>query len=243
MSPPVRSKKMAVRASRAYPRPLDISSGKWSASTSWQIEFSGWTAASCWPDWAPRPWARRCRHRRPQGRPSLTLQAKAGILALRPGQAGYPDMVARTARRQTPLCASSAATSSKSRFANDLPAPRSLNWRGIDGVAAAEPLVGAAARWRRAPRKTSRFHCVMPAPSCATSLCSATARRGRPGAAADRRRKRAGRRRPRRGFPDRGLAASRRTEPRSRPASIPTDTTPFYTVNGQHDAGYHGACP
>jgi hypothetical protein len=47
MSLPVRSKKMAVSKPPArYLLSLDISSGKWSASTSWQIEFYGWTAAS-----------------------------------------------------------------------------------------------------------------------------------------------------------------------------------------------------
>jgi FtsP/CotA-like multicopper oxidase with cupredoxin domain len=71
--------------------------------------------------------------------PSLVLQAKADVVALRPGT---PD---------TPIWSLSGSTSGAGlRFkrgdtvevmlANQLPAPAVLNWRGLDGVPAAEPL-------------------------------------------------------------------------------------------------------
>ena len=71
-----------------------------------------------------------------QARPSLALQAKAGLIALRPGK---PD---------TPIWSLQAATSDPAiRFKrgeeleitirNELPVPAVLDWRGIDGVAKA----------------------------------------------------------------------------------------------------------
>ena len=74
-----------------------------------------------------------------QGRPSLALQARAGNLALR---AGGPD---------TPIWALEGPELSFKRgdtaeiaFGNDLPLPSLLNWRGIDGVPAIEPLTARA---------------------------------------------------------------------------------------------------
>jgi len=78
-----------------------------------------------------------------QTRPSLALQAKAGSIALRPGK---PD---------TPIWSLQAATSSPAiRFKrgeelgitirNELPVPAVLDWRGIDGVPKAEPLTARA---------------------------------------------------------------------------------------------------
>jgi FtsP/CotA-like multicopper oxidase with cupredoxin domain len=78
-----------------------------------------------------------------QARPSLALQAKAGLIALRAGQ---PD---------TPIWSLQAATSDPAiRFTrgeeleitirNELPVPAVLDWRGIDGVAKAEPLTARA---------------------------------------------------------------------------------------------------
>ncbi len=75
------------------------------------------------------------------GRPSLMLQAKADVVALLPGA---PD---------TPIWSLGGSTSDAAlRFkrgdaievalANQLPVPAALNWRGIDGVPAVEPLVG-----------------------------------------------------------------------------------------------------
>jgi FtsP/CotA-like multicopper oxidase with cupredoxin domain len=73
------------------------------------------------------------------GRPPLVLQAKADVVALRPGA---PD---------TPIWSLGGSTSDPGlRFrrgdtvevawANQLPVPTVLNWRGLNGVPAAEPL-------------------------------------------------------------------------------------------------------
>jgi FtsP/CotA-like multicopper oxidase with cupredoxin domain len=74
-----------------------------------------------------------------QARPVVALQAKADLLGLRPGEAetpiwllGGPDL--RFKRGDSPEIA----------FGNDLPVPMVLNWRGIDGVVAAEPLLAGA---------------------------------------------------------------------------------------------------
>jgi FtsP/CotA-like multicopper oxidase with cupredoxin domain len=76
------------------------------------------------------------------GRPSLMLQAKAEVVALRQG---IPD---------TPIWSLGGSTSAGLRFkrgdtvevtlANQLPVPALLNWRGLDGVPAAEPLAATA---------------------------------------------------------------------------------------------------
>jgi FtsP/CotA-like multicopper oxidase with cupredoxin domain len=72
-----------------------------------------------------------------QGRPSLTLQARAGAIALRPGQP------------ETPIWSLGAPTSDlglkrggtlEITLLNDLPMPTILNWHGIDGIPTAEPL-------------------------------------------------------------------------------------------------------
>jgi FtsP/CotA-like multicopper oxidase with cupredoxin domain len=75
-----------------------------------------------------------------EGRAPLMLQAKADVIALRPGA---PD---------TPIWSLGGSTSdSNLRFkrgdalevalANQLPVPAALNWRGLDGIPAAEPLI------------------------------------------------------------------------------------------------------
>src|ERR1700736_3800137 len=78
-----------------------------------------------------------------QGRPSLTLQAKAGVIALRPGgpdtpiwslQGPTPDPGFRF-KRGDPL---------EINLGNELPVSAVLNWHGIDGIPAAEPLVARA---------------------------------------------------------------------------------------------------
>jgi len=72
-----------------------------------------------------------------QGRPSLILRANAGVAAIRQGGP------------ETPIWSLGAPTSDLSlkrggtleiTLLNDLPVPTVLNWRGIDGVPAAEPL-------------------------------------------------------------------------------------------------------
>jgi FtsP/CotA-like multicopper oxidase with cupredoxin domain len=74
---------------------------------------------------------------RAQARPALALQAKADSVALRPNAPATaiwslqgPEL--RFKRGETLDIA----------FGNELPVPAVLNWRGIDGVPAAEPLTG-----------------------------------------------------------------------------------------------------
>jgi FtsP/CotA-like multicopper oxidase with cupredoxin domain len=99
------------------------------------------------------------------GRLSLALQAKAGVIGLRPGapetpiwllQGATPDPVLRF-RRGDAL---------EVLFANDLPIPAVLNWRGIDGVSAAEPL---AARPPLSPG--TKETAVLPLRHAGTFLC------------------------------------------------------------------------
>jgi FtsP/CotA-like multicopper oxidase with cupredoxin domain len=136
----VRSKKMAIREpSGKYPRLLDITTGKWSALGMADRIFrpnrrelvAGLGLALLAP---PVPGIAAAGER-----PSLVLQGKAGTLGLRPGapetpiwslQGATPDPILRF-RRGDALEVS---------FANGLPVPVALNWHGIDGVAAAEPL-------------------------------------------------------------------------------------------------------
>jgi FtsP/CotA-like multicopper oxidase with cupredoxin domain len=78
-----------------------------------------------------------------QARPNLSLQAKAGTAALRPGEPGTaiwslltptPEPGRRFKRGDTLEIA----------LGNELPVSAILNWRGIGGVPAAEPLVARA---------------------------------------------------------------------------------------------------
>jgi FtsP/CotA-like multicopper oxidase with cupredoxin domain len=71
---------------------------------------------------------------RAQGRPSLALQAKATAMALRDGP---PTPVWSL---QGPELRFQQGNTVEVAFANELPAPAVLNWRGIDGAPAAEPL-------------------------------------------------------------------------------------------------------
>ena len=79
-----------------------------------------------------------------QDRRSLTLQAKADVIALRPGQ---PDTPIWSLQDTAPAraCASSAATQLEVSARKRLPVPACLNWHGIDGVPAAEAAGSAAA--------------------------------------------------------------------------------------------------
>jgi FtsP/CotA-like multicopper oxidase with cupredoxin domain len=100
-----------------------------------------------------------------QSRTSLTLQAKPGIAALRPGQ---PDTPIWSLLTQTPDTGTRFKRGDELQvtLANDLPAPAALNWRGIDGVPAAEPLV---ARPPLAPGAKDSF--VLPLRHAGTFLC------------------------------------------------------------------------
>ncbi|MEA2793797.1 MAG: hypothetical protein QOI87_1177 [Bradyrhizobium sp.] len=100
-----------------------------------------------------------------QGRPSLTLQAKAGVIALRPGgpdtpiwslQGPAPDPSFRFKR----------GDELQITLQNQLPVPTVLNWRGIDGVPAAEAL---AARVPLAPGAKETV--VVPLRYASTLLC------------------------------------------------------------------------
>lgn len=96
-----------------------------------------------------------------QGRPAVMLQAKAGILALRAGEPDTPiwslagsDL--RFRRGDRPEIA----------FGNDLSNPMILNWRGIDGASAAEPLLA-----RASPAPGARDTFPVPLPHAGTFLC------------------------------------------------------------------------
>jgi FtsP/CotA-like multicopper oxidase with cupredoxin domain len=72
-------------------------------------------------------------------RPSRALRAKAGLLALRAGEGNAPlwslvgaNLLFKQGER------------ADITFANELPVPMVLNWRGLDGAFAAEPLVSRA---------------------------------------------------------------------------------------------------
>jgi FtsP/CotA-like multicopper oxidase with cupredoxin domain len=100
-----------------------------------------------------------------QGRPSLTLQAKAGVIALSPGgpdtpiwslQGPAPDPNFRFKR----------GDELEITLQNQLPVSTVLNWRGIDGVPAAEAL---AARVPLAPGAKETV--VVPLRYAGTLLC------------------------------------------------------------------------
>jgi FtsP/CotA-like multicopper oxidase with cupredoxin domain len=162
-----------------------------------------------------------------QGRPAVMLQAKAGVLALRPGEPdapiwwlGGPDL--RFRRGDSPEIA----------FGNDLPNPAVLNWRGIDGALAAEPLL---ARASPAPGTPDTF--PVPLRHAGTFLCDLALLGD--GAA-----------RPTRGLPlivteSEAVAVDRdevflvedwRLRPDGTaiaPGIDPKDTVPLYTINGR----------
>jgi len=165
-----------------------------------------------------------------QSLPSLKLRAKAGSIALRRGQAETPIWSLQSSppgpglrfRRGDEL---------KIAFQNDLPIPALLNWRGLDGVPAAEPL---AARSPLAPGANENL--AIPLRHAGTLLCDLTV----PGDGAAR---------PARGLPlivaeSEPVAVDRDElflieDWRLRPDGTaiaggvdPGDTTPLYTVNG-----------
>jgi len=91
---------------------------------------------------------------RAQGRPSLALQAKADALALRDGP---PTPVWSL---QGPELRFQRGDTVKVAFANELPAPAVLNWRGIDGAPAAEPLAAGGKQSLQLPlRHAGTFLC------------------------------------------------------------------------------------
>jgi FtsP/CotA-like multicopper oxidase with cupredoxin domain len=78
-----------------------------------------------------------------QGHPSLVLQAKASVIALRPGEPNTPiwSLLGPTPERDTSF---KRGDELEITLGNELPVPAVLNWHGIDGVPAAEPLVARA---------------------------------------------------------------------------------------------------
>ncbi len=74
---------------------------------------------------------------RTQTRSALALQARAGSLVLRPNAPATPVW-----SLQGPELRFKSGETLDIAFGNELPAPTALNWRGIDGVPAAEPLTG-----------------------------------------------------------------------------------------------------
>ena len=75
-----------------------------------------------------------------EGRPSLMLQAKADAVALRPGASDTP-IWSLGGSTSDPGLRFKRGDAIEATLANQLPVPAALNWRGIDGVPAAEPLV------------------------------------------------------------------------------------------------------
>jgi FtsP/CotA-like multicopper oxidase with cupredoxin domain len=98
-----------------------------------------------------------------QGRPSLLLQAKAGAIAL---LSGGPDTPIWSLAGGSPVSRFKRGDQLEITFANDLPVPAVLNWQGIDGVPAAEPLT---ARAPLAPGGKETF--VVPLRHAGTFLC------------------------------------------------------------------------
>jgi FtsP/CotA-like multicopper oxidase with cupredoxin domain len=100
-----------------------------------------------------------------EGRPSLTLQAKAEVLALRPGEADTPIWSLRDAKSGPGLRLRRGDTLDVT-LANELPVPTILNWRGIDGIPAAEAL---AVRAPLAPGASENL--AIPLRHAGTFLC------------------------------------------------------------------------
>jgi FtsP/CotA-like multicopper oxidase with cupredoxin domain len=76
-----------------------------------------------------------------QGPEALTLTAEIGTLALRPSQPGTPVWALEADR---PVLRFRRGTELQVTFQNNLPVPAVLDWRGLDGAAAAEPLTARA---------------------------------------------------------------------------------------------------
>jgi len=101
-----------------------------------------------------------------EGRRPLTLQAKpAGALALRPGQADTPIWSLQGATPD-PGFRFKRGDELEITLLNELPTPTLLNWHGIDGVPAAEPL---AARSPLSPGAKETL--VIPLRHAGTLLC------------------------------------------------------------------------
>ena len=100
-----------------------------------------------------------------QGRRSLMLHAKAGAIALRPGEANTPiwSLLGPAPERDISL---KRGDELEITLANELPMAAVLNWHGLDGVPAAEPL---AARVPLSPGGKETF--VIPLRHAGTLMC------------------------------------------------------------------------
>lgn len=74
-----------------------------------------------------------------QARPTLVLQAKESVIALRPGAAETPVWTL-----EGPAFRFKRGETLEVTLGNGLPVPVAIRWRGIDGVPAAEPLAARA---------------------------------------------------------------------------------------------------
>jgi len=119
-----------------------------------------------------------------QGRPALALQAKADVMALRPGAPETPIWRLRGPAASDPALRFKRGGELEITLRNELPVPTLLNWHGIDGAPAAEaltarsPLAAGAAESLRFPlRHAGTFLCDLrllgdgqPRPSPARAL-------------------------------------------------------------------------
>jgi FtsP/CotA-like multicopper oxidase with cupredoxin domain len=100
-----------------------------------------------------------------QGRPSLILQAKAGVLGLRPGSPDTP-IWSLAGPTPDPALRFKRGDELEITLSNELPLPVVLNWHGIDGVPTAEPLVA------RSPLAANgRENLAIPLRHAGTFLC------------------------------------------------------------------------
>jgi FtsP/CotA-like multicopper oxidase with cupredoxin domain len=98
-----------------------------------------------------------------EGRPSLKLRAKTSAIALRPGQPDTP--IWSIGAEHDPLRFKRGDTLEVD-LTNDTAAPVALNWHGLDGVPATEPLLGGPALVSRA-----RQSLVIPLRYAGTFMC------------------------------------------------------------------------
>src|SRR5260370_15870682 len=140
MGRPVRSKKMAIsqpprRTCVKWTYPAENGRHRARADSILRLDrralMAGLGAAGLGPAMASVAGA--------QGRPSLTLQAKAGVIALHPGG---PDTPIWSLQRPTPDPGFHFKRGDELEITlqNQLPVPTVLNWHHIDGVPTAQPL-------------------------------------------------------------------------------------------------------
>jgi FtsP/CotA-like multicopper oxidase with cupredoxin domain len=142
---------------------LDISCGKWSASTAMSDYIFRPDRRAVMAGLAAVAWQTTNGTAKAGPPSSLELRCKAASLGLREGQPATPvwslgDQALRFKRGDR----------LEISLVNDVPAPVVLNWRGLDGVAAVEPLL---ARLPLAPSASDKFQ--LPLRHAGTSLCDA----------------------------------------------------------------------